>query len=855
MDDFDERFNKAIEAGQRNLRAMKLLTNWCFYAEFVRSPGRGLIEAETGLPIGHMGVQCKFSQNNSMLSWLLEDSAYDFYKHNCKDCKERVPVGFPNIMDFIIPREKAAEDRKLVRDTEEKKRKQKQFNRQQERSILRLELALEETFVLDLIDELDQENIAKDDPRLEQLANLAPEIFTRKVVKHLLPAILNENLPYSIPAAKALLRTLLNPEEKLLVAVYLVNNSVESPIAIDIVLSEAENLAQEDFKKILHRFVSMALESPPSMSFGKDKPRILNATPIKSIFEKNQEIVCREVEILINGPNSAKMQAGVEIILATESDELLSMHIRSIVGKLMRRRTLLPKERRDSSVIYYFREAATKCLDRFPEETDKIIQSYLMDNDESGEKEANKTYRTVLRHNYEKNAHIGMAQRIAFRRLLWAAVRSPEDGMNEATQFFNHTLEEFAQLAIENFDDLIGAAATLSEKYEQINAESSLELPDDLYANIDRRNKRTAIDRLQGALIKWAAIGAKFKGIQGLEDFLNLYRQLPKNQDQMRRNMISHISKLLSGVESLNTVLPDWYSALMDESTLVRAGAAQAWEDVPYELIQNFPNLFFEAFSILLSDPYIIVHKSAVRSLERRSFAEDKRRLIKHSLWNLIYHYSQKSKQEEFVVDCIDVYASLCLLSEEKKGKWGKLLSSILLSLEGSALYHAVDRLHYSFRDVPDFVKVALKAIQDDYTRHISIDDCISTILKAPHNELRSCAKDIKKAFKALKPYPQEYFIEALVYITALNKAGEYTDISECLSELVKSIPIEDRNKQRRLEVALIMAASEIEANIQSRETFVELVQRWKSLSSDLEKENEERTKPRDFPSSLFFED
>ena len=46
--------------------------------------------------------------------------------------------------------------------------------------------------------------------------------------------------------------------------------------------------------------------------------------------------------------------------------------------------------------------------------------------------------------------------------------------MDEAGQFFRHSWDEFVQLAVEHFDDLIGAAATLSEKYEQIDAEPNL---------------------------------------------------------------------------------------------------------------------------------------------------------------------------------------------------------------------------------------------------------------------------------------------------------------------------------------------------------------------------------------------
>jgi len=855
MDDFEDSYKKALEAGERNLRATKLLSNWCFHAELVRSPGRGMIEAETGLPIGHMGVQCKFSTKNSMLCWLLEDAAYDFYQNNCKACAERVPVKIPNIMDFVGPREQAAETRKRVREEEVKWRKQKQIDRQQERAKLRHELSLEETFVFDLLDELDQEDIASDDPRLEQLANLAPEIFTRRVIEHLLPAVLNEYLPYSKHAAKALLMAPLEPEEKLSVGVRLISNYEKPTAAIEVVLSDAERLSQGDLRSVLRPFVSMALGPPPGSHFGRNEPISLDATPIHALFEKRQAEISAEVDKLLSDSNPNKIGAAVEIILATDSDELLLRHARSIFAKLMRRRTLLPGERRDSSVLYYLREAASKCLRRIPEDTDKIIQSFLADNDDTGRKEAHRIYESVLRHRYQEKVLIGTAQRIAFRRLLWAAVERPENSMDDAGQFFRHSWDEFAQLAVEHFDDLIGAAATLSEKYDQVDTKHPLVLAENVLDHLEKSNKRTAIDSLQGALIEWAAVGAKSKGREGIEQFLELYRKLPDAQTQMRGNMIRQVSKLLAGVESLKLVLSDWYRALMDESTLVRASAVKAWEDVPYDLVKNLPDLFFEAFSVLLTDPYVIVHRSAVHSLRRRSFPEEKRNLIKHGLWNLIVYYSQESKKEDFVVDCIDTFAFLCLSPKERKGKLGQLLSAIMFSLEGSALYRAVDRLHYGFEDVPGFVKVALKSIQDDYTRSISIDDCASAILGAPRNELQSCVDDIKKAFEALRPFNPEGFVEALLYAAALTKAGNYAAAGTCFRELVASIPVENRNVQWRIEAALVITASEIERAIGDGEEFVELIEEWSSLLNTLEKENEERAKLRDLPPSIFFED
>ena len=72
--------------------------------------------------------------------------------------------------------------------------------------------------------------------------------------------------------------------------------------------------------------------------------------------------------------------------------------------------------------------------------------------------------------------------------------------------------------------------------------------------------------------------------------------------------------------------------------------------------------------------------------------------------------------------------------------------------------------------------------------------------------------------------------------------------------ELKASIPIEDRYKQWRLKVAMVETAAEIEHRIENGEALDELIEKWINLSSDLEKENEERAKLRDFPPNFFLE-
>lgn len=852
-DNLNEEIRSAIEAGESNLRAKSLLNNWCTHAEVSRFGGIGMIEASTGLPIGHSGVQCKFSKADSSYSWLLEDSIYDFYQNNCKNCEKRIPVNFPNILEIITPREKAIEERQQQIDNEIEQRKKRQEERKEERALLRFKLSHEESFVLDLLDILDQDEVKYDDPRLEELANLAPEIFTENVIKHLLNSIFSERLPYSIHAAKALLKAALEPDEKLRVAVFLLKNYEEDQLIIETILSNQKRLEKDAFIKVLHRFVSMAIEDPPSMHFDYGKEKEINNQPIRRLAQERAIDIESEIDHLIKDSNPLKKQAGVKALLALDNNELCLKYSRFVISTLLRRHILLPEERKESSVLYYFRKCALQLFKKFPEHTDTLIQEYLADNNVTVRNESTSIYNNTLSSRFNQKPDISESHRIAFNRLLWIAVNHPEDSMSDAIQFFRYCNKDFQKLAFDKFSDLIGAATILSQKYEDLDAKKLINVPQNFYEELDQQNKKNSVHNLQGFLIKWAALGAKSRGIEGLNEFLDFYRTIPSTQDDMRGNMITHISELLTGVESLQIVLADWYSALMDESALVRARAVEAWENVPYKLIQNFPHLFFEAFSILLMDQYVIVHKAAARILRRRSFPEDKRYLIKDKLLNLILIYAQSGKDGDFLVDCIDVYESLCLSLEEMEGQWGKILSNILLKLEGDALYKATDQLSARFRRAPNFLKVVFKSIQSEYTRGISIDRCLSIILQTSENELNNCVQEIKNALTSLKPFSSENFIEALVYITVLHKSGKYSEACAHTEELLLSVPVEDRNKQWRLQIELILTALKVEESIHSDRQFSELLEQWHNLLLELETEHEERTKLSNFSPSIFF--
>lgn len=178
----------------------------------------------------------------------------------------------------------------------------------------------------------------------------------------------------------------------------------------------------------------------------------------------------------------------------------------------------------------------------------------------------------------------------------------------------------------------------------------------------------------------------------------------------------------------------------------------------------------------------------------------------------------------------------------------------MLLKLEGDSLYVAVDKLHYKFKNVPDYIKVALKSLQSDYTRSISIDDCISVIFKASNIEIENATEEIEQTLKNLQPYSVRDFHEVLVCINALNKIGKYGKASEFFESFTQSLPKEVRNKTFRLEAELILLALKIEESIKSQNDITELLNTWNSLEADLnkEKQNAKSSKFGNFPAGFF---
>ncbi len=71
----DQRIQDAVTAGEKNKKVMELVHNWCRNARVVKLGGTGMVEAATGLPIGHHAMACDYAAAPGMGTWDLAEAA------------------------------------------------------------------------------------------------------------------------------------------------------------------------------------------------------------------------------------------------------------------------------------------------------------------------------------------------------------------------------------------------------------------------------------------------------------------------------------------------------------------------------------------------------------------------------------------------------------------------------------------------------------------------------------------------------------------------------------------------------------------------------------------------------------
>ena len=699
----DRDIERTIRDGERNQDAKRLIHNWCRHARVEKFGGMGLIEMETGLPIGHHSMVCDFAPASGMATYLLEESAVRFHDANCVNCSHRMPVALPNLAMLVAKRDANRQDAQ-IRALEAQRAKEAAL---QARAAVRAELrtilpVLAKTFMDDL-DRLDADRDEQAATRVIESARLAPEILVPPLTEYLFSVLEGDDHWLEAPGLTLLSDT---PDQPRLVRCAM--KCLGQGYAIDLAAATvAQRLDHVDAADVPEAVIGLAyVATPPRAEFGHPHRDDSDSGPLTQMADRFPEPVERGLLALL--ARRDQLRVGVTVramgLLITRSERWVRPFLRPLAAHLSRLDVLLDFDRdSDLRKITHDLQVALACA--FLTASD-LVDEELMRQFESasddGEGRLAGVYEEVLRlANRDRQtvfvvdpAHT-RAYVVAIRRL--AAMSATSNNSEVAQQVlsaFRHPGASLAPAAKAAMDVLLGTAAVLDSKLQAPEPKPSVLTPPHPLAEMEKANRRSSLWHLRAALLDLAIHGA-LVDTEGLHRFEAFLSQRGLLGDSLEAAIVREIAPLLATSAGLKATLPYLYGAMVGASVVGRAAAADALKDIGSQRLADLPDLVTDSLVLMLFDSYIIVHKAAVQALGRLRLPSRFHRLVAVALDNLIVAY-RGSNDPEFLLECIEAKVATYRGGGTMPEAEGMVLLALLAELEPSAILRSGS--HYFLR-------------------------------------------------------------------------------------------------------------------------------------------------------------
>lgn len=683
---------RAIESGERNLEAKQLIENWCRHARVEKNGGTGMIEMQTGLPIGYHSMVCDHAPAGGIATWLLEESAIHFHDNHCVGCTKRQPVRLPNLSKLIAQR-----DKELKKTAEHNKELQRQREaaftvRCSARLALRLASSVPVATFLDDLEAFDKQQDDAAAQRLIECVRLAPEILTTEVIDHIFSLLENGEDWFDSVGLTILNNSNVDPARLCHCAMLCLKDGRELDLSAEIIDRLVSYVEAEDVRPAVCALIYVA--SPPLGPLEFDDDKLKNSAPLKRIFQCFPVEVCLGVNDLLSERDPFPVRLGARAIatLVPEGLSVSDVILRSLITKLSRADSLIDltsdSELRD--VVQDLTKAANSVFLSDPVRSDTVLMQYFESASQDGEARLIDVYERIIRQANKTGDTDGTlssidACRTALRRLLVLAGSSENQGViREILEALRNKPGCLAPIASEQMDVLLGTAALIDTKLN-ISAEPATIITNaDSLASLEKESRFNTLFSLRAALLNWAIHGAKANP-ESLAAFVNLLDKMSSASNSLYAAIIRQLSVLMSSAVGLNAVLPFLYSGMVGRSNLVRSAATSAIGELGPRRFNELPELVFEAFLLMIADRYVIVHQAAVRVLTKIDIPSQFRDQVLALLWNWIHAY-RGDKNEGFLLECMEAFASESGEELQLNPKLGHFFISVLRDVKPKVL-------------------------------------------------------------------------------------------------------------------------------------------------------------------------
>lgn len=835
----DRDIERAIRDGERNQDAKRLIHNWCRHARVKKFGGTGLIEMQTGLPIGHHAMVCDFAPASGMATWLLEESAVSFHDAHCVSCPHRVPVALPNLAMLVAQRDADCQDAHTRAQEEQRAKEAALHARAAVRAELRTILpVLAKTFMDDL-DRLDADRNDQAATRVIESARLAPEMLVPALTEYLF-SVLEGDDHWLEAAGLTLLADAPDQHRLVRCAMKCLRQGYALDLAAATVTQRLDHIDVADVPEAVIGLVYVA--APPRSEFGQPRHDDGDPNPLTQLADRFPQPVERGLLALLTHRDQVRVGVTTRAmgLLITRDERWIRPFLRPLAAHLSRLDVLVEFERESElrQIAHDLQEALSRAFLVVPDMVDDELMRQFESASADGEGRVAGVYEHVLRHAHRDRvakpvvdpAHTH-AFGVAIRRL--AALSATSDN-NAVTQqvlgAFRRPSAALTPAAKAAMDVLLGTAAILDSKRQAPESEPSVLTPPNPLAEMEKANCRSNLWHLRAALLELAIHGA-LADAEGLARFEAFLSQRGLLGDTFEAAIVREIAPLLATSAGLKAMLPYLYGALVGASVAGRAAAADALKDIGSQRFADLPDLVADSLVLMLFDPYVIVHKAAVQALGRLRLPAHFHRMVAAALDNLIVAY-RGGNDPEFLLECIEAKVTTYRGEGPLPEAQGQVLLALIAELEPSVLLRSGHRYFLrQFQHLDGWAALALGWVsqcQEDY----ELEHALELVADLSPG---ACASQVPAILQAVATDPTNSQL-CSTFVELLSRDRAWLGATQVAALHVAAFPDTVHERARRLQAQQLERRVRFEYLISEGqlEEALALGQAWMQTDSEL---------------------
>jgi hypothetical protein len=842
-DELDREIERAFEIGKDNEEVIQLAHNWCGHLKVVKSGGTGLIEVQTGLPIGMRHFECPHAAAGGFAGMVMRDIVLDFYDRNCVGCKYRATVRLPNLTQLAAERD---ERNKRTRDAQAKASQDLNAaiaKRAEHRTKLSAGSNPPTLAIFEAIDKFDQEPSQQNGEVLLQVAEAAQSHFTMPVNDALWDLAESPGGSRAEIALGVLEKTSADKRRLCRLSLRLLA-SAHSRIAARIVSQLIEKEDEDLVPSALPVLISLA--APVETVFHTTIESM--PEPLLAAYRVAPEDAHRAIrDMLRSTEKRARIAAVTTVKLIAQVEPSFGLSVsRELMSALSLPDDHYGPEGSAEGKIVGVLASQTR---RTPREMDKLISEQIANAGEDERPSYYKVYRRILRPRHRaRSREAGPAEKLAFARLLELLTQIPrKDLLDEVLEFSRHDAPEFPDLVDQSSQTLLGAIALYADESDRpSNPLANLDPRPDILQAMEASSRRQTLRYILEACTELIGASVTRNPETTGTAILQTLENLGASHVTLRASLIECLGHVHSDHLFFPKILPALYGAMSDPSQVVRAAAVRSYGKIAASDASDLPALLHESFLLSLLDPYVIVQSAGIEALDAVTLPDNMQRRANGRVLVLIGGYRQERSLHHLIKRAIEVFLGTRPKNEKLPNGIRDFLLDTAATLRPYDAAEILLRYAWAFRGTEKFTEILVRLIGDPEVAEYRIEDLLDCLAECGPAEILAVSEALRES---IKNSGKRGFGASDRVIELLTSAGAFQTAHAVAHDQTASLEDTTWDKPRKLRARLRETAVEIELAAANGNTnkIMSFTQQWRALEKEIaedDKKNEKKRSP-----------